>query len=435
MCRWIAYFSTEPILMADVILRPEHSIVKQITTHYLPDVNPPYNVARDSTPNQATNIDGFGVGWYSPNPASYRIHDTPTETFPHPPLQPAVYRNTNPPIHDDNLQNLCTAIASPIVFGHVRASAGSAVTGPNCHPFRAGRFMFMHNGGLGGFFDAQAEILSNISSAARRTMQGTTDSEHIFALFLTFLDKHGPWLRDYHYEELEVAGSTINGQPRSWISLNLALSDGASFLALRFGYPPQREPPSLYWSSVGGSALDRRYSRHPDGGQDVGTREGCMHEPHVVVASEPMTRAAGDQWVLLRPGNLLSVSLDEIRRASGYRTANLPSAPGPGEKPVVKGWFKPRVKQLKFDDSGTLTYPNYDTLSWKHSARVQRRAANPVPPGVITRIHTMQNIAELSGSKKAPTRSHSRRGSITAPHAPAAHRSLRHESMHSDSDE
>ncbi|GAA5852601.1 hypothetical protein JCM9279_005525 [Rhodotorula babjevae] len=212
MCRWIAYFSTQPILVADVILRPEHSIVKQR------------------------------------------------------------------------------------------------------------RFLFMHNGAVGGFIDAQVRILSQLSHSARLTIQGNTDSEHVFALFLTFLDPHGPWLRDYRPGELEAAlertvstlikvcepargwlerdGRTV----RSWLSLNIAISDGSTFLALRFAHPPERDPPSLYWSSVGGSALDRRYRSHPDGGPDVGDLPRKEHDPHVVVASDPMTRAKRDGWALMRPG-------------------------------------------------------------------------------------------------------------------------------------
>ncbi|BGP50968.1 hypothetical protein JCM10450v2_006894 [Rhodotorula kratochvilovae] len=329
MCRWIAYFSTQPILLADVILRPEHSIVKQIDVHYLPDIQAPYNVASDSSgPNAFTNVDGFGVGWYSSIPARYHIHDTPEEHHPHRPLEPVVYRNILPPVHDLNLQSLCSAIESPIVFGHVRATVGSPVSLPNCHPFRAGRFMFMHNGAVGGFVDAQVKILSKLSREARLTILGNTDSEHVFALFLTFLDPHGPWLRVYHPEELEHAlEETVSAlmtlctpaggwllpdghTPRSWLSLNLAISDGSTFLALRFAHPPQREPPSLYWSSVGGSALDRRYRHHPDGGRDVGDLPRREHEPHVVVASEPMTRAKGDEWFLMRPGECDSVLSD-----------------------------------------------------------------------------------------------------------------------------
>ncbi|KPV72703.1 uncharacterized protein RHOBADRAFT_55781 [Rhodotorula graminis WP1] len=378
MFRWIAYFSTQPILVADVILRPEHAIVKQIDEHYLPGIQAP--ASDGGGPNSFTNVDGFGIGWYSSVPNRYRIHDTPREQYPHPPLEPVVYRNILPPIHDLNLHGLANAIESSTVFGHVRATVGSPVAVANCHPFRAGRLLFMHNGAVGGFIDAQVRILSRLSHSARLTIQGNTDSEHVFALFFTYLDPHGPWMRDYRPQELEDAlehtvstlitacepargwlegdGRTV----RSWLSLNVAVTDGSSFLALRFAHPPEREPPSLYYSSVGGSALDRRYCSHPDGGPDVGDRPRTEHEPHVVVASEPMTRAKGDDWTLMRPGDLLTTSHAELDLVSRHRVQQHRRGTA-----INKGWFEPRVRPLFLD---------HDILSPKHASRV---VAQPAP--------------------------------------------------------
>jgi len=73
-----------------------------------------------------TNVDGFGIGWFSSVPGRYRIHDTPHEQHPHAPLEPVVYRNILPPI----TTSTCTASPTPskarpslssTVFGHVRA--------------------------------------------------------------------------------------------------------------------------------------------------------------------------------------------------------------------------------------------------------------------------------------------------------------------------
>ena len=34
---------------------------------------------------------------------------------------------------------------------HVRAATGTAITRHNCHPFRHGKHLFMHNGQIGGY--------------------------------------------------------------------------------------------------------------------------------------------------------------------------------------------------------------------------------------------------------------------------------------------
>ncbi|GJN93021.1 hypothetical protein Rhopal_006066-T1 [Rhodotorula paludigena] len=349
MCRWIAYFSTEPILLADVILRSEHSLVSQTHHHYLPDVPPPYNVADDLTnPNHKTNVDGFGVGWYT-------VQD---------------------PEGDENLAEICQSISSSATSAQLKGGQTAGRNSQaNCHPFKAGRFLFMHNGGVGGFATHVHEIRQRVSSAARHVIKGDTDSEHAFALFLSNLEPEGPWLRDYHMWELETAlrrtitelisicepqGGWVDahGHPRSWISFNVAISTGTDFLALRFAHPPEREAPSLYWSSVGGSALDRRYRQHPDGGRDLGEKPREEHAPHVVVASEPMTEQAHDEWVLMKNGDLLLSTTAELDLVQTQREHQLKThilAP--------KGWWKPRIKRL-------FPAREPDFLSPLHSSRL-----------------------------------------------------------------
>lgn len=36
MCRWVAYFGDEPVLLEDILIRPKHALCKQVHDHYLP---------------------------------------------------------------------------------------------------------------------------------------------------------------------------------------------------------------------------------------------------------------------------------------------------------------------------------------------------------------------------------------------------------------
>lgn len=90
-----------------------------VDEHFLPGIQAPASDA--GGPNSFTNVDGFGIGWFSSVPGRYRIHDTPHEQHPQAPLEPVVYRNILPPIHDLNLHSLANAVESSTVFGHVRA--------------------------------------------------------------------------------------------------------------------------------------------------------------------------------------------------------------------------------------------------------------------------------------------------------------------------
>ena len=67
-------------------------------------------------------------------------------------VAPGVFTSISPAWNNDNLFRLSNKIRSSLVFAHVRAaSLGSLVSESNCHPFAVGKYMFMHNGCVGGW--------------------------------------------------------------------------------------------------------------------------------------------------------------------------------------------------------------------------------------------------------------------------------------------
>lgn len=48
--------------------------------------------------------------------------------------------------NDRNLRELAAGVSSPLFFAHIRASTGTAIQETNTHPFRYGRWLWMHNG-------------------------------------------------------------------------------------------------------------------------------------------------------------------------------------------------------------------------------------------------------------------------------------------------
>ncbi len=58
----------------------------------------------------------------------------------------------------------------------------------NCHPFQWGRYLWMHNGVVGGFNRVRRHLLAVLSDAAYNTVQSFhSDSAVCFALFLNEL--------------------------------------------------------------------------------------------------------------------------------------------------------------------------------------------------------------------------------------------------------
>lgn len=93
-----------------------------VDDHYLPELRKHYARDRASdnglSPNPLTNVDGFGIGWFSSVPAKYRGNNNSDDLKPE--YEPVLYKNTMPPRHDPNLVNFCRAVESPVVFGHIR---------------------------------------------------------------------------------------------------------------------------------------------------------------------------------------------------------------------------------------------------------------------------------------------------------------------------
>lgn len=117
----------------------------------------------------ALNADGVGVGWYS-------------EGDP----VPALFRSVLPAWADPNLSELARHIRSPLFLAHVRAATGSPVQQTNCHPFRHGTWLWAHNGAVRAFATVKRDLLIAVDPALFPSILGSTDSELLFHLALTF---------------------------------------------------------------------------------------------------------------------------------------------------------------------------------------------------------------------------------------------------------
>src|SRR3982751_3590340 len=157
MCRFLTYAGA-PLLLADLLYRPVNSLIMQ--SHH----------ARERV--EPLNGDGFGMGWYVPE-----IDPTP-----------CVQRSVAPAWSNRNLQALAAKTRAECLFAHVRAATpGMAVTDANVHPFSYDRFMWMHNGAIAGFRQIKRRLREGLKDEFYDMIEGTTDSEHAFALFLNSL--------------------------------------------------------------------------------------------------------------------------------------------------------------------------------------------------------------------------------------------------------
>jgi predicted glutamine amidotransferase len=153
MCRWLAY-SGSPILLKEALYAPAHSLIDQSL--------------RSRLGAEATNGDGFGVGWYDTAPT------------------PGLFKSVEPAWNDRNLHELAEHISSGHFFAHVRAAIGSPVQQTNCHPFRHGRWLWMHNGLVAEYAHTKRDLVLAVDPSLYTEIEGGTDSEALFYLALTF---------------------------------------------------------------------------------------------------------------------------------------------------------------------------------------------------------------------------------------------------------
>ncbi len=214
MCRWLAYFG-DPIAIDTLVLRRQNSLIDQSL-----------HSRQGATP---TNGDGFGIGWYDELGG-----------------MPGVYRSVHPAWNDRNLRELAAHIRSPLFFAHIRASTGTAVQETNTHPFRHGRWLFMHNGLVREFPRIRRDLLLAVEPALIPEIEGSTDSELLFYLALTFGLEEDP------VAGLErMAGFVEDVGERHEIEhplqMSVAVTDGERIIAAR--YSSEHESRSLYFST------------------------------------------------------------------------------------------------------------------------------------------------------------------------------------------
>jgi len=248
MCRWMAWHG-QPVLIEELLFNTEHGLVDQ-SLH-------------SRMGAETTNGDGFGLGWYGTGDG------------------PGVFRSMLPAWGDGNLRELASHIESPLFFSHVRAAIGSPVQESNCHPFRHGRWLLVHNGFIDGFHLIRRDLMLAIAPERFADVIGSTDTEVLFHLALTF------GLEDDPVAGLERAVGLVEEAGRAHgvdfpFQGSIGVSDGASLWAVR--YSSEGRSRSLF---VSGDvhALRRLHPENP--------RLARMLDTDRVVVSEPLSDLPG----------------------------------------------------------------------------------------------------------------------------------------------
>jgi glutamine amidotransferase len=237
------------LLLEEILIKPTHSLIDQ-SLH-------------STLGAETTNGDGFGLGWYGTGEG------------------PGVYHSVAPAWNDRNLKELAGHIVSPVVFAHIRASTGGAIQQTNCHPFRHGRWLWMHNGLIREFGAVKRDLSFAVDPSLFARIEGSTDTELFFFLALTLgLEDDPPSAVERAVGFIEETGRAHGvKQP---IQMTVATTDGAGVWVFR--YSSEGSSRSLFYSTDV-ATLRAQYPDNP-------TLHRLSEETRLVV-SEPLGDLAG----------------------------------------------------------------------------------------------------------------------------------------------
>jgi predicted glutamine amidotransferase len=266
MCRWMAW-SGQPVLVEELLFKTQHGLVDQ-SLH-------------SKMGAETTNGDGFGLGWYGEGEG------------------PGVYKSITPAWSDTNLREIAAHIESPLFLAHVRAAIGSPVQQTNCHPFRDGSWLFVHNGFINGMHTLRRDLMLGIEPSRFADIHGSTDTEVVFYLAMTFgleQDPVGALEQTVGFIEATAAEHGV----ASAVQATFGVSDGESLWAVR--YATEGTPRTLFASAD----VDAVRRLHPDNPRLQLLREGDR-----LIVSEPVADLPGlwhevepSSAVIVRPGGV-----------------------------------------------------------------------------------------------------------------------------------
>jgi predicted glutamine amidotransferase len=248
MCRWMGWMG-QAVLIDELLFKTQHGIVDQ-SLH-------------SRMGAETTNGDGFGMGWYGAGDG------------------PGVYHSVAPAWGDANLRELAAHIESPLFLAHVRAAIGSTVQQTNCHPFRHGRWLFVHNGYIADFHLLRRDLMLAIEPDQFPAVQGSTDTEVVFHLALSLGLESDPIAALERTIGL-IEATAAEHDVAAPVQGTFGVSDGTSLWAVRYA---TEGPARSLFASADVATVKRLHPENP--------RLQRLNEGDRLIVSEPFADLPG----------------------------------------------------------------------------------------------------------------------------------------------
>jgi glutamine amidotransferase len=246
--------------------------------------------------------DGWGVAYY--------VDDCPQ-----------LMRSPQHALGDQLFHRLSGVVASETVLAHVRKATQGSKSVFNCHPFQYGRWVFAHNGDIPNFPETREALREHIPPRLRRFILGDTDSETVFYILLTELERLGPLNRPHLVGDLIKAVSRTMevvrgicdrpGQPPCL--LTMIATDGAALVGVQGGK-------ELFLSTYKKRCGERDTCPSLSPECEAPSKTGFVN--HFILSSEPLQGA--NVWEELKPGEIAAVDARMSTQRGSVGRAALP---------------------------------------------------------------------------------------------------------------
>ena len=279
MCRLFGFRSVIPSQVHSSLLAAENALGTQSNDH----------------------PDGWGVAYYIDN-------------------CPQLTRSACHALGDQLFHRLSGVVSSETVLAHVRKATQGEISVLNCHPFQYGRWTFAHNGDVPNFNQTRAALLECVAPRLRRFILGDTDSEVIFYILLSQLERFGPLHRPHLLEEvIHALGATVRrvrsicDRPGTTSLMTLLVSDGSCLVAAHGGK-------GLFVSTHKTHCGERERCASFTPECEAPSTSGFVN--HFIVSSEPLQ--GENIWEELSPGDVIAVDARMKVRRARLESVSLP---------------------------------------------------------------------------------------------------------------
>jgi predicted glutamine amidotransferase len=283
MCRLFGFRSVVPSRVHTSLLDAENALGSQSNKH----------------------PDGWGVAYY-------------VDGSPH------VTKSPTHALGDQLFHRLSGLVSSETVLAHVRKATQGDKGILNCHPFQFGRWVFAHNGDIPGFAENFRQSLrEQIAPRLRPYVLGETDSETIFFIFLSVLERYSPLGSKPDLADVVASVKLTLETVRSHcpqraggpdVLLTFILTDGDVMVATQGGK-------ELLFSTYKTRCPDRDTCPNLAAACEAPSDTGRVN--HLIVSSERLQ--GSNVWEELMPGDILAVDgrMRVVRSRVGRHTLTL----------------------------------------------------------------------------------------------------------------